>query len=159
MNKMLDIRMFVSLWSRTLPLSIPPTHPHLVAFPHHSPTLCLNAFDDPIIASTHLPLSLFAQSSHAVLAIVGTGGHLGHFTGGQPFFKSPSRWLHLPVGEFLRAAEAELVDVGEDGAERKREVKRVEGKVGWEVVTAEEGQEGAFTWRKRQRVWKKIEVE
>lgn len=65
-----------------------------------SPTLCLNAFDDPIIPGDMLPLDLFKASSHAVLAIVGSGGHLGWFEGGFPGLSAPQRWLHLPVGEF-----------------------------------------------------------
>lgn len=51
-----------------------------------------------------LPLDLFKASSHAVLAIVGSGGHLGWFEGGFPGLSAPRRWLHLPVGEF-RASE------------------------------------------------------
>ena len=58
------------------------------------------------------------------------------------------------MGEFLRAAERELVD-WEGG---RREVRRVEGKVGYEVIK-EDGRGGAFTWVKRERVWRKEGVE
>lgn len=122
-----------------------------------SPTLCINAFDDPIIGGPLLPISTFLKSSYAVLAIVGIGGHLGHFMGGFPFFSPPKRWLHTPIGEFLTAAEKELVDTETLPGGVKREVRRVEGKVGYEVVKEEEQEAGPFTWVKRKRVAVKME--
>ncbi|WVF65970.1 hypothetical protein IAT40_000708 [Kwoniella sp. CBS 6097] len=95
------------------------------------PLLAINAFDDPVVDCTHLPLEEIKASSHIYAAITGSGGHLGWFDGPFPLFsstKSKSRWVLKPVSEFLLAAER---DLGVAGA-----VKTVE-EDGWELV--EEG--------------------
>ncbi|OCF36347.1 anon-23da protein [Kwoniella heveanensis BCC8398] len=95
------------------------------------PLLAINAFDDPVVDCTHLPLEEIKASSHIYAAVTGSGGHLGWFDGPFPLFsstKSKRRWVLKPVSEFLLAAERDL-DVA--GA-----VKTVEDE-GWALV--EEG--------------------
>lgn len=77
--------------------------------------------------------------------------------GGIPFFSPPKRWLHTPIGEFFTAAEKELVDTETLPGGVKREVRRVEGKVGYEVVKEEEQEKGPFTWVKKGRMAVKME--
>ncbi|KAK9814285.1 hypothetical protein WJX72_003421 [[Myrmecia] bisecta] len=46
-----------------------------------TPTLCLNAADDPIVPEEGLPLQEVCRSSSVVLAVTQHGGHVAHFTG------------------------------------------------------------------------------
>ena len=57
----------------------------------------------------------------------------------------------------MSAAEKELVDTESLPGGVKREVRRVEGKVGYEVVKEEEKEAGPFTWVNRKRVAVKME--
>ncbi|WWC66635.1 uncharacterized protein I206_100538 [Kwoniella pini CBS 10737] len=75
------------------------------------PLLAINAFDDPVVDCTALPLEELKSSSHVVTAITGSGGHLGWFDGPFPLWssmKSKSRWVLKPVSEFFIAAARDL---------------------------------------------------
>lgn len=73
-----------------------------------SPTLGINAYDDPVVHGTALPVSQVQGGSHVYLAVTGGGGHLGWFDG--PMFgpQSKRRWVVKPMGEFLTAAARDL---------------------------------------------------
>jgi hypothetical protein len=114
-----------------------------------SPTLCINAFDDPIIGGDLLPIDIFQRSSHAILAIVGGGGHLGWFSGGHPFLSPPRRWLHHPVGDFLSSALAEL-----PSSPSLAKAVTTNEFVGWEVVPLKDGRESErYTWKMVGKGW------
>ncbi|RXK38700.1 hypothetical protein M231_04010 [Tremella mesenterica] len=78
------------------------------------PLLSINAFDDPIIDGTALPIAEFQASSHVYAAITGPGGHLGWFCG--PLFasreKRKARWIVIPAVEWLTAASRDLPSRG-----------------------------------------------
>ncbi|KAK6905284.1 anon-23da protein [Kwoniella mangroviensis CBS 8886] len=79
------------------------------------PLLAINAFDDPVVDCTALPLEELKSSTHVVTAITGSGGHLGWFDGPFPLWsptKSKHRWVLKPVSEFLTATARDLDVVG-----------------------------------------------
>jgi hypothetical protein len=104
-----------------------------------------------------LPIEEVQASSHVVLAVTPSGGHLGWFDG--PFAVRPGsdpkktgypqqRWIVKPVSEFLQAA----VDALEPEAVRghaetsKRSVERRED--GWEWVRgSEDDTYGRVGWK------------
>jgi hypothetical protein len=115
-----------------------------------------------------LPIEEVQASSHVVLAVTPSGGHLGWFDG--PFAVRPGsdpkktgypqqRWIVKPVSEFLQAAVDALepeavtghketakrsVERGEDGWEWVRGSKGdTYGRVGWKEVNINEHVKGA----------------
>ncbi|WVR03567.1 hypothetical protein IAU60_000559 [Kwoniella sp. DSM 27419] len=97
------------------------------------PLLAINAFDDPVVDCTALPLQELKASSHVYTVITGSGGHLGWFDGPFPLFssvQSKRRWVLKPVSEFLRAAERDLDPTSQVYTTQKE---------GWEWVDLERG--------------------
>ncbi|BEI82219.1 hypothetical protein CcaverHIS002_0300870 [Cutaneotrichosporon cavernicola] len=72
------------------------------------PTLGINAYDDPVVHGTALPITQVQDASHVYLAVTGGGGHLGWFDGPMKGPKSKGRWVVKPMGEFLTAAARDL---------------------------------------------------
>ncbi|CAK9783619.1 unnamed protein product [Cutaneotrichosporon oleaginosum] len=72
------------------------------------PTLGINAYDDPVVHGTALPISQVQEGSHVYLAVTGAGGHLGWFDGPIKGPASRRRWVVKPMGEFLTAAARDL---------------------------------------------------
>ncbi len=72
------------------------------------PTLGINAYDDPVVHGTALPISQVQAGSHVYLAVTGGGGHLGWFDGPISGPASKRRWVVKPMGEFLTAAARDL---------------------------------------------------
>lgn len=119
-----------------------------------SPTLAINAFDDPIIDGASLPIEQFASSSHLYAAISGGGGHLGWFEGPR----ANDRWVKKPASEWFVAATRDLARSGEtldvekddDGwswvkspAHTISGVGGEKGMVGWKVLDQGEVVKGA----------------
>lgn len=65
------------------------------------PLLTFSAKDDPIVATTTVPLEAAERNPNLVFATTKHGGHLGWFQG---LFR-PRRWISTPIVEFLRALE------------------------------------------------------
>jgi hypothetical protein len=122
------------------------------------PTLVVNAFDDPIIDGTSLPITQIASSSHVYGAITGGGGHLGWFEGPR----AAKRWILRPVSEWLTAAYRDMPRAGNSLDVEQRgngwtwitvpahKISGVgekegggEGKVGWKVLDQGEVIRGA----------------
>ncbi|CED84254.1 Alpha/beta hydrolase [Phaffia rhodozyma] len=59
------------------------------------PTLCISAFDDPIIPGDMLPIEKFSKSSHAVLAVIGggEGKYVGFKIKEQDEGGGPFKWV------------------------------------------------------------------
>ena len=74
------------------------------ALTHCRPLLAVNAFDDPIIDGTALPIDKFAVSSHVYGAVTGGGGHLGWFEGSR----AQRRWVLKPASQWITAAARDL---------------------------------------------------
>nr|ODN87572.1 anon-23da protein [Cryptococcus depauperatus CBS 7841] len=114
------------------------------------PLLAINAFDDPVVDCTALPLDELKSSSHVVAAITGSGGHLGWFDGPFPLFSSSEeshrRWVLKPISEFISAGardwappkdEEKLEVVETDGWQWVKEpIYSIPGleRVGWKVL-------------------------
>ncbi|CAO3596510.1 unnamed protein product [Absidia cylindrospora] len=63
------------------------------------PLLCLNALDDPIANYQCLPIEQVQSNPNVILALTPHGGHIGWFE----HFRQPSRWMNIPLIEFITA--------------------------------------------------------
>lgn len=105
------------------------------------PTLGINAFDDPVVHGSALPFTQVQKGSHVQLAVTGGGGHLGWFDG--PFW-SKTRWVRIPIAEFLSAGARDLPPRAEIETEENGELDVQEGVM---ETDAEYGQ-GQWQWCK-----------
>ncbi|KAJ9107885.1 hypothetical protein QFC19_002628 [Naganishia cerealis] len=112
------------------------------------PLLAINAFDDPVIDGRSLPIEAIQSSTHVVLAVTPSGGHLGWFDG--PFASKPGsdpkktgypqqRWIVKPVSEFFDSVvnALELNKISEKEELTERMVNKDDD--GWEWVQGSEG--------------------
>ncbi|KAJ9121639.1 hypothetical protein QFC22_002259 [Naganishia vaughanmartiniae] len=118
------------------------------------PLLAVNAFDDPIIDGRSLPLEEVQSSTHVVMAVTPSGGHLGWFDG--PFAMKPGsdpkktgypqqRWIVKPVSEFFDSV-IEGMELQENAKSADRRV--IQGDDGWEWVQGSEGDTyGRVGWK------------
>ncbi|CAD6576958.1 MAG: hypothetical protein TREMPRED_001829 [Tremellales sp. Tagirdzhanova-0007] len=106
------------------------------------PLLAINAFDDPIIYRSAIPVDEIQSSSHVFVAVTPGGGHLGWFTD----LSSKERWVRKPISEFLSAATRDLSITNA--------LVTVEAINGWEWVKSPAhevngvgGEDGRIGWR------------
>lgn len=112
------------------------------------PTLGINAFDDPVVHGSALPFTQVQKGSHVQLAVTGGGGHLGWFDG--PFW-SKTRWVRIPIAEFLAAGardlapRAEVIVESDEGIDEKEGV--METDIEYQEAVKEKG-ESRWEWCK-----------
>lgn len=103
------------------------------------PTLGINAFDDPVVHGSALPFTQVQKGSHVQLAVTGGGGHLGWFDGS---FGSKTRWVRIPIAEFLSAGARDLPPRAEVAVEHSAALDEKE-----RVTTTDaEYAEGTWEW-------------
>ncbi|KAG9409474.1 hypothetical protein AC1031_019733 [Aphanomyces cochlioides] len=77
------------------------------------PLLCLTADDDPICVDRSTPHDDVKASDYIILATTTTGGHLGFYSGNNPF-ETPDQWSSNAIVHFCRAVDVPLDGADED---------------------------------------------
>ncbi|CAK4224047.1 unnamed protein product [Aphanomyces euteiches] len=77
------------------------------------PLLCLTADDDPICVDRSTPHDDVKASDYIILATTTTGGHLGFYSGNNPF-ETPDQWSSNAIVHFCRAVDLPLDEADED---------------------------------------------
>jgi len=70
-----------------------------------TPTLCIQAQDDPIAPGCAIPRERLRENENTILCVTPAGGHLGWASAEDPF---GAPWVDVAVIEYLRAVELKL---------------------------------------------------
>ncbi|KAG8923417.1 hypothetical protein FRC02_011155 [Tulasnella sp. 418] len=67
-----------------------------------TPTLFINALDDPMFPGTHLPFDAVRRNPYTAMAVTAKGGHLGWISNEKGPDGRPTQWVVRPIVEFFK---------------------------------------------------------
>ncbi|KAG8920356.1 hypothetical protein FRC02_000953 [Tulasnella sp. 418] len=67
-----------------------------------TPTLFINALDDPMFPGKHLPFDAVRRNPYTVMAVTAHGGHLGWISNEKGPDGRPTQWVVRPIVEFFK---------------------------------------------------------